>query len=459
MADTLFIYDDPPLPPANEPWDDNSQYAPTPGNFGRSPATVYSPSPSPSHYASQPHQQEQLGFLPLDEWKEGVEYGEQPLKYICYTIAWKLILNRKTVGRVTEDDLVVAPSDHWEDSLKADVDDMLQTKKKRYQRVRSEGTSITVSVNERSHRDLEKFYSSTNINWAPVEKQLRKWSNLLRIGKKLRVVIAFNYRQEDDIPMSVSRRVEKRGPVSATTRMLAERDAHIDAEEESTGRTSTWSLVYSRMRCDVRSCPLKSDWCWEDPKDKKHYKLRAPHLGRLIDYVDSGGNLEGHDDVPDDIRRDLVLESQTGRKSKKLDNAPTTGAQYPPININVLPAQAARASVVETSPPRPSSSNRDRVIPGPREPAVRNYCKWLESRATDEAYKADFRRICEVTLENHLDLELILDDPDPGFFIKQGIKTGTARRFIRDIDEWAIYVKTSMSSGKNVEEIFDGAVE
>ncbi|KAF7589594.1 hypothetical protein BBP40_004054 [Aspergillus hancockii] len=167
--------------------------------------------------------------------------------------------------------------------------------------------------------------------------------------------------------------------------MLAERDAHIDAEEESTGRTSTWSLVYSRMRCDVRSCPLKSDWCWEDPKDKKHYKLRAPHLGRLIDYVDSGGNLEGHDDVPDDIRRDLVLESQAGRISKKLDNAPTTGALYPPIDINVLPAQTARASVVETSPPRTSSSNEDRVIPGPREPAVRNYCKWLESRATDEA--------------------------------------------------------------------------
>lgn len=63
---------------------------------------------------------------------------------------------------------------------------MLQAKKKRHQRVKHEDTAITVKLNKRSQANLENFYSSTNINWTPVEKQLRKWSNLLRMGKKLR---------------------------------------------------------------------------------------------------------------------------------------------------------------------------------------------------------------------------------------------------------------------------------
>lgn len=84
------------------------------------------------------------------------------------------------------------------------------------------------------------------------------------------------------------------------------------------------------------------------------------------------------------------------------------------------------------------------MIPGPREAAVRDYCKWLESRATDEEYKADFRKVCQVTLENHLDLELILEDPDAGFFVQRGIQIGTARRFLRDINEWATVMKSDL---------------
>jgi hypothetical protein len=40
----------------------------------------------------------------------------------------------------------------------------------------------------------------------------------------------------------------------------------------------------------------------------------TPHLERLIDYVDDGGILDNHDDVPGGIRRDLTLESQVRRK-------------------------------------------------------------------------------------------------------------------------------------------------
>ncbi|KAA8641518.1 uncharacterized protein ATNIH1004_011654 [Aspergillus tanneri] len=437
MTDNRFIYDD----DASQPGTVNRWDAPTP-YFG-SPG--YSLSPSPHRTLQQPS--DRLGFLPLDEWEEGGEYDQQPPQYVCYTIKWKLTINHKRAGSATEKDLVVAPSDYWEEFLKASLEDMIQAKKKGNQRVRYESTDITVSVNDKTQSDLEQFCSTKNIKWKPVENQLRKWSNLLRIGKKLTVTIVFSYTKDDDDDsyMLTSRRGEKRGRMSKTKTMLAERDAYIAAEEERTGRPSSWNLVYEQMRCRVSACPLKSDWCWENPQDKKHYKLTARYLTRLSDYVDDGGKLEGHDDVPDDIRRDLILESQGGRNLKKANNnMPSTEMPYHPISINVLPAQtAAGGSMVPAPPPSLSSTNNRLVIPGPG--AVREYSNWLESRVTEEAYKADIRRACQVTLENLMDLELINEAPDPSFFIEQGVKKGTALRFIRDIHEWST-LKASVPS-------------
>jgi hypothetical protein len=74
-------------------------------------------------------------------------------------------------------------------------------------------------------------------------------------------------------------------------------------------------------------------------------------------------------------------------------------------------------------------------------------------------YKANFWRICKVTLENHLDLELILEDPDPGFFVKQGIKTGTTHYFVRDINEWAKCLNTNIALKESTWEVLDDVVE
>ncbi|KAJ5783415.1 uncharacterized protein N7518_009092 [Penicillium psychrosexuale] len=341
-----------------------------------------------------------------------------PPHYVCYTIAWKLVLNRKTVGKVTEDDLIVAPTNAF--ALKAQLSPCLRR--------------CIVSVNDKSLKDFEKFYSSTNIGWKPVKKQLRKWRNLLRMGKKIRVLIAFNYSYDDDDQARLSsRRVEKRGRVLATSRMLAEYKAHIDTEEEATGRPSTWSLVYDRMRCVIRSYPLMSDWCWEDPKDKKHNKLRAPYLERLIDHVDEGGSLNDHDDAPSDIRRDLILESQAGKKSKRYQCSPSISRAY--FDRRFITSRPV--------------SHESLMIPGTREQAMREYCNWLESRANDEDYKADFRKICQVTLENRLDLELILDGPDAGFFfVQREIQIGTARRFLCDINELHRNITHEPTSGE-----------
>ncbi|KAL4918747.1 hypothetical protein BDW62DRAFT_217518 [Aspergillus aurantiobrunneus] len=399
MTDSLFIYD---ASQSGETWDDDSRYAPTPGDFGRS--TGYSLSPSPHRTLPQPPQ-DRLRFLPLAEWERGGEYDQQPPRYVCYTVKWKLLLNNKPVGNVTEKDLVVAPSQYWKKYLQADLDNMVQTKRKPNQRVQPESTTIKVEVNDRKQCPLEQFDNGTKIKWTP-----------------LTVSIAFSYRQDDN-GSSPTKKGDKRGRVSATNLMLAERDAYIAEEEERTRRPSAWNSVYELMQY---------------PKDSKHYKLREPHIDWLVDYVEKGSKLESHGDVPRDIRRDPILESQTGRKSKK-DNSLASGSPYHPVSINVLPAQASTASMISPSPPRSSSPRV--IIQGDRVAAVKDYCKWLEAQCSDEAYKADFQKARDMVLKRRMDLELILENSNSGFFTNEGIEIGTALCFIRNIQEWDKSVK------------------
>lgn len=99
--------------------------------------------------------------------------------------------------------------------LKPKIEELVHVKK-RNRRVRSEDTAIVVTVNHRNQGQLEKLYKSTNIDWKPVERQLRKWSNLVRVGRTPQVAISFKYIRDDD----ASRTGDKRGSHSATKRLL-----------------------------------------------------------------------------------------------------------------------------------------------------------------------------------------------------------------------------------------------
>ena len=125
------------------------------------------------------------------KWGENNYYEEQEEpRFIRYTIAWKLMINRTIEARETEQDLVVPPSEYWEKHLKQKIEELVHMKK-RNRRVRSEDTAIVVSVNHRNQGPLEKLYNSTNIDWKPVESQLHKWSNLVRMGRTPHVAISF----------------------------------------------------------------------------------------------------------------------------------------------------------------------------------------------------------------------------------------------------------------------------
>lgn len=63
----------------------------------------------------------------------------------------------------------------------------------------------------------------------------------------------------------------------------------------------------------------------------------------LVKYVEQGGTIETHDDIPDTVRNQLYAEEQQrNEKQQKAPELSTSGSILPPININVLPTQGSQ---------------------------------------------------------------------------------------------------------------------
>ncbi|KAJ4330650.1 hypothetical protein N0V95_010019 [Ascochyta clinopodiicola] len=382
-----------------------------------------------------------LGFLPLAEWDEYNSYEEDTPSRMRYSIEWKVAVNNRVVAKDTEQDLVLVPAAYWHMYLKPKVEKLSSRKVAHSRHVEYDDTSVVVSVNDRSERDLTKRFDSMDIDWSVVEKQLIRWGELFRAGKRLRVDLSFNYIDTSSQPSSTAGRGNKRGS-SATQRMLADRTAHIDDEQETIGSPSVWQEVYALMRCPGPPCNL-GPHCWRDPFGKRHYKLRTHHLKALVELVQQGQALKSHDDVPEGIREQLYAEEHQRRERQSATTSVSTPS-LPPINItNVLPSQPHETSMtrvadgIATTVKQQQSRSLDLEIPGPRDAAVIAYSEWQQSNVVDEALKDEFRKACVATLEDGLDLEQVYEDQDPSFFIQRDVKRGVARRFVSDIDRWA----------------------
>ncbi|KAF7136924.1 hypothetical protein CNMCM5793_006586 [Aspergillus hiratsukae] len=221
--------------------------------------------------------------------------------------------------------------------------------------------------------------------------------------------------------------------------MLNAREAEIDAENFS-GQPSAWRDVYWVMRCPGSPCRLESQYCWQDPVGKKHYKLRTHHLRKLVRYVEKeGGIIETHDDIPDSIRGQLYAEEQ--QRLERRQKAPEHPANTFPININVLGAQQSQPMMISQPASAELGSLRTSSscaidIPGPLEVAMEEYTVWQLSRVSADTFRENVRKARDVTLENCLDLKQIYYDRDPDFFVRQGVKIGVARRFVSEISDW-----------------------
>jgi hypothetical protein len=386
-----------------------------------------------------------LQFLQLTDWDERNTYDEAVPTCLHYSIEWKVLVNNKMISKDTEQDLVLVPVDYWHMILKPKLDKLILKKYPRNKHVRCDDTSATVSVTDRTERDLTKRFDETSIDWSVLQKQLLAWGELFRAGKKLRVDLSFNFVDSHSL-MIAPKRGQKGG--SATQQMLVERASQIEAEEECSSQPSIWKEVYALMKCPGSPCSL-GPYCWRDSFGKKHYKLRTHQLKELIKYVEQGNILRSHEDVPENIREQLYAEDQQKLERQSKFNYATPG--FPPINItNVLPSssrqspESSSASMFESS--AVSSEITALGIPGARDEAVRKYSEWQKLNVMDDALKTEFQKACEATLEDGLDLEQVYQDQDPNFYIKCGVKRGVARRFVSDITTWAKRYKTTSNT-------------
>lgn len=367
------------------------------------------------------------------------EYNDPQPAHVPYSVEWKLTANNRMITKDSEQTIVVPPDVFWKTRLRAKLRAVLDRKLPSTKTFEAVDTDVVVSVTDRSQRDLVKRFDELDVDWAMLEAQLQRWSHLTRLGKSLRIDLCFNYKQTRLPSDRSARQGTKRGRRSVSDQMLCDRDLQLSAEQSSDGLPPVWPEVYNLMRCTGPPCRA-GPYCWRDSTTSRHYRLKTHHLKTLIEHVEQGGVLQGHDDVPEFLRHQLYAEEQQERDRQRrqtmssvVSNS-TTQSNQP--SLQSLQAHPISSSASTTTATVLSSLPNGLEVPGLRDDALREYSDWQCSKVRGEDLKMDFRKACDLALKDGLDLELIYKDPDPNVFIEGGVRRGIAMRFVGDVEIW-----------------------
>ncbi|PCD20298.1 hypothetical protein AU210_016166 [Fusarium oxysporum f. sp. radicis-cucumerinum] len=139
---------------------------------------------TPRAYGS-PFQDTRLPLLGLSDWDPNFRDDEDDPTCIHYDIEWKLQLKKGRLSKLVEiTEETLAPGAYWDKFLSVDLAATVKEKlpEPRYE---SDETTVIVSVEKRSERNMRKRFDGLVVDWKTIEDKLRGWAPLFREGNKL----------------------------------------------------------------------------------------------------------------------------------------------------------------------------------------------------------------------------------------------------------------------------------
>lgn len=434
-------------------------HAPTPGVFGRTDSESsfheYRSTLSPVQHevprASTPclrprPRTEKLALLRLSEWDPNKVYDDFPPTCLRVTIGWKVALNGKPFAEDTDQDVALTLASYWQLVLEPKIEKEAAKKRILKPNMILQNTKVTVSVMQRSERDLVKTYDGTAVVWATIETQLDKWSDLFSAGKELRVDVLVKYddREVAGRQSTAAKRVDKRSTGSNTQQMLT--DLHSEqAEQEASGiKAPDYVRLYNLFTCPSLSCN-SPNYCWVDHEfGNVHRKMSTHLLGKIIDHDFKVDTVKTHRDVPEDLQTKIRMEDQQRHDRKRKAEA-SSPSELPRVHItNVMPGQSEKDGVSASHPQTVSALD----IPGFRDDAVEDYVRFLQGKVRSRTRRDQYLKIGNVILDRLFDLEQVHRKLTPEFFMEEdvNIKEGPAEQFIRDIPAFAQFQRESVAN-------------
>ncbi|KAI9148658.1 hypothetical protein HJFPF1_08369 [Paramyrothecium foliicola] len=401
---------------------------------------------TPATQSQQLNPNLRLPLLQLSEWDEACTYNEKPPTCIHYSVQWRVLVN--TGSRSTKltyqperiPNLTLAPGAYWSRSLKSTVEQRIKQKTPANKRYEPEETNIIVSLSDRAIEDLLLRFDGINIEWEKIEQQLVTWSPLHSCGKKLHIEITIICKPTSKSSSTNTRSNGKRG---ATGRQHAQIEAE-DEEREAAGQASNWNRVYTMTRCQDPRPACTGRQCIDDDRTGKHMSLDGEVMREIIAYCDAGNKFEAPKDLPKEIW-DMVEkkhEAEERRKEDKKRKRSELPLSNPPVQL-IFPSsfnQAAADLPVGFNIGH-TSVEPEWSIPEPIDVGIHRYGTFQRARVVCEKWKEGFRKAETITLRDCLDLRYVYEEKDITFLTSEGVPTGIAKSWVRDIKEWALALK------------------